>query len=152
MNASVRVFVPRELYRSGMTPEVMAQAVHALDDGGSLSAMIDSSAFADVGMGGGRAKVMNRLGFRWMPSAKGAGSRLAGKSAIHARLALRSDGLPGLMVFRNCCPNLVRTLPSLVYSATNPEDVDEHCEDHCFDALRYGLTRRTPGRMVPFHV
>jgi hypothetical protein len=79
-------------------------------------------------------------------------ARLAGKSAIHARLALRSDGFPGLMVFRGCCPNLVRTLPSLVNSTTNPEDVDEHCEDHCFDALRYGLTRRMPGRMVPFHV
>jgi hypothetical protein len=46
--------------------------------------------------------VMNKLGCNWRPSEKGAGTRLAGKSAIHARLALRSDGSPGLLVFRSC--------------------------------------------------
>jgi hypothetical protein len=54
---------------------------------------------------------------------------------------LRSDGLPGLIVFRNC-RNLIRTLPALTYSRTNPEDVDASCEQHAVDALRYGLTRR----------
>ncbi len=65
-----------------------------------------------------------------------------------ARLAIQSDGKPGLVVFRNC-RNLIRTLPSLVYSTRNPEDVDESCEDHPVDALRYGLQYRKPvSRMV----
>jgi hypothetical protein len=37
--------------------------------------------------------------------------------------------------------NLIRELPALVYDARNPEDVDQKCSDHAFDALRYGLTR-----------
>jgi hypothetical protein len=106
-----------------------------------LNGEIDSDSFADTGMGGGRADQMNKLGCKWRPSEKGAGSRLAGISAIHARLALHSDGLPGLIVFQNC-RNLIRTLPSLVYSGTNPEDIDDSCEQHAVDALRYGLTRR----------
>jgi hypothetical protein len=41
------------------------------------------------------------------------------------------------------CPNLIRELPSLTYDANNPEDIDQNCaSDHCYDALRYGLTRR----------
>jgi hypothetical protein len=128
-----------------MTPDVMASAVLAIDGEFGrryMGGVIDSASFADVGMGGGRANVMNQLGCRWQPSEKGAGSRIAGKSAIHARLALRSDGHPGMIVFRTC-RNLIRTLPSLPYSATHPEDVADNTEDHCYECLRIGLTRKS---------
>lgn len=137
-----------------MTPAVMANEVLAMDrqipiyfspddispNDMALSGVIDSAAFADTGMGGGRADVMNSLGCRWTPCEKGAGSRLAGLSAIHSRLALERDGRPGLVVFR-ACRNLIRTLPALPYSPRNPEDLDTNAEDHAVDALRYGLTR-----------
>jgi hypothetical protein len=84
---------------------------------------------------------MNSLGTRWTPSPKGAGSRIAGVSAIHQRLALKPDGNPGLVVFRNC-RNLIRTLPAMVYDRKNPEDIDPACEEHAVKALMYGLTRR----------
>jgi hypothetical protein len=162
-----RVFVVQELYASGMTPEVMARAVLRIDrsipinmgDGEIISndcpldGVIDSASFADVGLGGetgrgGRADIMNALGCRWTPSPKGAGSRVAGVSAIHQRLALQRDGHPGLVVF-NTCRNLVRTLPALCYSKSHPEDVDTDSEDHLFDALRYALTRhKISGGMV----
>jgi hypothetical protein len=115
--------------------------------GGELDGTIDSASFADVGLcgttgrGGGRADIMNRLGCQWTPSPKGDGSRLAGKAQIHARLALKRDGWPGLMITSNCV-NTIRTLPSLAYSRTHPEDVDSDCDTHCYDALRYGLTRK----------
>ena len=138
-----RIYVVRELYRSGMTPDVMARAVQGIDGDfdRELDGTIDSASFADVGMGGGRANVMNSLGCYWRPSDKGAGSRIAGKSAVHARLEPGRDGQPGLIVFNNC-KNLVRTLPMLPYSRTNPEDVETLAEDHAYDALRYGLTRK----------
>jgi hypothetical protein len=60
---------------------------------------------------------------------------------IHQRLALKQDGYGGLVIFRNC-RNLIRTLPALVYDRTHVEDVDDGCEQHAVDALRYGLTRR----------
>ncbi len=84
---------------------------------------------------------MNALGCRWQPSVKGPGSRIAGKSLIHSRLAMRSDGHPGLVVFRTC-HNLIRTLPSLVYDRQRPEDIAANCEDHAVEALRCGLTRK----------
>ncbi len=136
-----RIYVVQELYRSGMTPDVMARTVIAMDEGREMDGTIDSASFADVGMGGGRANVMNSLGCLWRPSEKGLGSRVAGKSAVHARLAAQSDGYPGLVAFRNC-KNLIRTLPMLPYSRTNPEDVETSAEDHAYDALRYGLTRK----------
>jgi terminase large subunit-like protein len=149
-----RVYVIEELYQSGMTPEVFACEVLRTDrslvlsDGSDtfcndqpLGGVIDSASFADTGMGGGRADQMNKLGCRWRAAEKGAGSRLAGIAAIHARLAARKDGIARLIMFRNC-RNLIRTLPAMVYSRTNPEDIDDSCEQHAVDALRYGLTRR----------
>ena len=38
------------------------------------------------------------------------------------------------------CPNLARTLPLMLRDDKNPEDIDTTLEDHCVDALRYGLT------------
>jgi hypothetical protein len=127
----------------------MAQCVLSFDFGEKLSGVIDSAAFANYGMAGiSRADAMNKLGCRCQPIEKAAGSRIAGLSAIHARLAMQSDGKPGLIVFRSC-RNLIRNLPSLVYSTRNPEDVDESCEDHAVDVMRYGLEYRKPvSRMV----
>lgn len=117
-----------------------------IDNDCPLDGVIDSASFADVGLGnesgrGGRAEIMNQLGCRWTPSPKGAGSRIAGVSAVHQRLAPRDDGSPGLIVFRTC-PNLIRTLPAMVYDRKNPEDIDPACEEHAVKALMYGLTRR----------
>src|SRR5207249_6358235 len=111
-----------------------------------VSGVIDSASFADVGLGGesgcgGRGDIMNKLGCRWKPSEKGAGSRVAGVSAVHQRLAMKDDGLPGLIIFRTC-RNLIRTLPAMTYSKTNPEDIDPDCEEHAVKALMYGLTRK----------
>ena len=153
------IFVLQELYQRGLTPSAMAHEVLAMDkeipiyygpedvepNDLPLSGVVDSASFADIGLGnesgrGGRAEIMNRLGCKWEPSAKGAGSRVAGLAAIHSRLALQRDGRPGLVIFRTC-RNLIRTLPSLPYSTRNPEDLDSDAEDHCVDALRYSLTR-----------
>jgi hypothetical protein len=147
------IYVIAELYGSGMTPEIMAREVRRIDRslpidiGGEvidndepLDGVIDSSAFSDSGMGS-RADEMNKFGLRWKPAEKGWNSRLAGISAIHARLAQREDGSVGLKIFKSC-RNLIRTLPSLTYSVSNFEDIDENAEDHCADCLRYALTRR----------
>jgi Terminase large subunit, T4likevirus-type, N-terminal len=153
-----RIFVIQELYQRGLIPEELARATLAIDrsipidDGGEvfnndlpLDGAIDSAAFAEIGLGaeggkGSRGDIMNSYGCKWRPAPKGAGSRLHGLSAIHQRLALRRDGYGGLVIFRGC-RNLIRTLPAMVYSRTNPDDIDDSCEQHAVDALRYGLTR-----------
>ncbi len=147
-----RIFVIQELYQSGLTPRAMAEATLALDrpipinlgyetipNDEPIDGVIDAAAFADVGMGGGRANVMNSLGCDWRPSEKGAGSRLAGIAAIHSRLA-SPNGYPGLVIFRTC-RNLIRTLPAQVYSTRNPEDIADG-DDHAIEALRISLGRK----------
>lgn len=154
-----RIYVIEELYQRGLTPEAMAEEVLRIDrsipvqcDGEviandcPLSGVLDSAAWADIGLGdesgrGGRAEIMNRLGCKWSPSPKGAGSRVASVSLLHGRLALKSDGFGGLVVFRNC-RNLIRTLPAMTYDRTHPEDIDPACEEHAVKALMYGCTRR----------
>lgn len=161
-----RIYVIDELYERGLTPEAMARAVLRIDrtipvDCGDmviendypLSGVLDSAAWADVGLGdesgrGGRAEIMNRMGCRWSRSPKGAGSRVAGVHEIHRRLALKDDGFGGLIVFRNC-RNLIRTLPAMVFSKQNPEDISPDCEEHCAKALQYGLLRTKISTVTP---
>lgn len=149
-----RLFVVQELYQAGMTAETMAANVLTMDsqipisfgpgdiepNDEPLSGVIDAASFSNSG-GGSRANVMNSLGCRWQASVKGPGSRLAGISAIHSRLAMRPDGRPGLIIFRTC-QNLIQQLPALPYSTRNPEDADERATDHAVEALRIGLTRK----------
>jgi hypothetical protein len=80
---------PNGRYQRGLTPAEAAQRILYMDrslpmnlygettnNDALISGVIDSAAFADVGLGsesgrGGRAKIMNSLGTRWTPSPKG---------------------------------------------------------------------------------
>ncbi|MEO0225059.1 MAG: hypothetical protein ABIL76_08230, partial [candidate division WOR-3 bacterium] len=41
--------------------------------------------------------------------------------------------------FFRTCENLIRTLPILTYDRYGQDDLDTHQEDHCADAIRYGI-------------
>jgi len=87
------------------------------------------------------------------------GARLLRKTILHEYLANGEDGQPKMTILN--CPNLVRTLPDLVYKGgdSNPEDIDTTQEDHAYDALTVGLTTyrqmyislATPLRMKQAH-
>lgn len=82
---------------------------------------------------------------------RGDHARISGKMQVHNRLAMNDAGRPMLYVF-STCRQLIRTLPALVYSETDVEDVDTDGEDHAYDELRYvcmanpiaAPVRRTP--------
>ncbi len=57
---------------------------------------------------------------------------------IETESGIQVDVKPKLM-FMTSCPNAIRTIPSLVHSQLNPEDVDTDGEDHAYDDLRYFL-------------
>ena len=67
---------------------------------------------------------------------RGDNRRLAGWMQLHNRLLFDEAGYPMLYVFRNC-RDFLRTLPTLQYSRTAPEDVDSEQEDHIADETRY---------------
>lgn len=61
---------------------------------------------------------------------RGDHARIDGKMQVHHRLAFDENGRPMLYVFETC-RNFIRTVPNLVYSESNAEDVDTNGEDHC---------------------
>lgn len=87
--------------------------------------------------------------------AKGTNDRLPGKMRVHEFLAVDAmTKRPRLRVFRTCT-HLIASLPNLVYSQVDPEDVDTEGDDDAYDALRYGLmalarppTSPTAGRAI----
>ena len=62
--------------------------------------------------------------------------RLPGKMQCHYRLAFTDEGIPRFYVF-NTCKHFIRTIPALIYSETDVEDVDTKMEDHIYDEWRY---------------
>ena len=77
--------------------------------------------------------MMEREGVYWD---KADNTRLAGKAQLHRRLAFDEKGIPMLYVF-STCRHFIRTVPSLIYSQINVEDVDTMGEDHIYDECRY---------------
>ena len=67
---------------------------------------------------------------------KGNNARIAGKMQLHNRLAFDEDGVPMLYIFSSC-KHFIRTVPNLVYSERDVEDIDTDGEDHIYDECRY---------------
>lgn len=67
---------------------------------------------------------------------KGVNDRIPGWMQVHYRLAFDENGYPMMYVFSNC-KAFIRTIPTLMYSETNPEDLDTTLEDHVADETRY---------------
>ena len=72
---------------------------------------------------------------------KGDNTRLPGKMQLHERLKFDEEGRPMLYVFENC-RDFRRTIPTLVYDARRPEDINTAGEDHIYDETRYFLMSR----------
>lgn len=69
---------------------------------------------------------------------KGDNTRLAGKMQFHYRLAFDEEGYSKFYVY-NTCKHFIRTLPDLVYSEKEVEDIETTQEDHIYDECRYLL-------------
>lgn len=67
---------------------------------------------------------------------KGDHERIAGWMQLHYRMAFDEEGLPMLYIFNNC-KAFIRTIPTLQYSESKPEDLDTNGEDHVADEARY---------------
>jgi hypothetical protein len=158
-----------ELYKAGMTGPDFAERVKDIDrrqvgtvapdattdytiPDENLTGILDSAAFASNGQSDvSRGDQMNRAGCGWKESIKGPGSRRLRVKRLHDLLKCapvdRDDPTkgtkpPGIVFFKGCVPNLIRTIPALPKDPGDPEDVDTDAEDHPFDGLTYGLQWR----------
>ena len=67
---------------------------------------------------------------------KGDNKRIPGWMQLHYRFAFDSNGYPMMYIF-DSCRAFIRTIPTLIYSETRPEDLDTTQEDHVADESRY---------------
>lgn len=114
--------------------KTMADYEKTYEKGVAFTGIADPSIFDESR--GGDGSIAKLLGKKGIYFERGDNARLAGKMQLHYRLAFDENGKAGLYVFENC-KDFIRTIPALVYSPTDVEDVDTGCEDHIYDETRY---------------
>lgn len=136
------LIIYRELYRKGLTGEVLGDTLNDMeaDEVKSITGVLDTAAWARTGYTGPTIGEMLMLkGHKLRRADK---NRVAGKVQIHEYLRRdEKSGRPRLQIF-NTCTNLIKELQGLPLSKSNPEDVDTHSPDHAYDALRYLIMSR----------
>ena len=144
-----RIYRIRELYGCTGTPDTgvkwevgqVAEAIREIEDsdiflkGKHIHGIADPAIWQVDGKAKGKSIADIFAGYRiWLD--KGDHTRIPGKMQCHYRLRFDDRGVPMFYVF-NTCKHFIRTIPNLIYSETDPEDVDTTCEDHIYDEWRY---------------
>ena len=138
-----RCYVYRELYQNQKTPEQWATDIKYFTDKEKVDYMVLPR---DCFVKEGRASIADifkdpKKGIG-VPIRQGESlthtARQNRGAVIHNYLAQAPDGLPYMLVHKNC-RNLIRTLPEQVHDETYPELMDSAGEDHCCDSLGLGL-------------
>jgi len=145
-----RVTVYRELHEPGLILSVAAGRIVDLTP--NAEAIRYTVASPDLwnrqqSSGESGAEVMAKAGLKGLVPADN--SRVAGWRLLREYLKPEPDEFgqisARLKIF-DCCPNLIRSLPALLYDERNTEDcaTEPHPFTHAPDALRYGLMSRPP--------
>lgn len=141
-----RVYTYRELYVRQRRADQVAQSIIKLSGDEEISYTVASPDMwqkrgailkGDGFEGESLAELFARGG---VPLASADNARIAGWQRVRGYMADGADGSPMWQAF-DCCENLIRTLPMLMYSPHNREDAADG-EDHAPEALRYGLMSR----------
>jgi hypothetical protein len=87
-----------------------------------------------------------RLGVRWQPCSKGAGSRVAGWERMRQMLTEAAKPIPEAqcLVVLDSCIHACRTLPTLPRDKGKTDDIDTDAEDHAADMIRYVCSATIP--------
>lgn len=142
-----RLWRIRELYGSDGTPNEgvrwdvskIAAAIRETEEqdenlkGKEIRGVADPAIWSRENSGSSTAALFEKFGIYFE---KGDNSRISGKMQCHYRLRFDDNGIPMFYVF-STCKNFLRTVPSLVYSQRDTEDVDTTGEDHIYDEWRY---------------
>lgn len=155
VSPEARVYVYRELYERQKTNEWLGRRAAELTGQEMLSyRVLDPSCFPsekEIQIGRSDAEQLHNAGW---PCVRAANDRQAGWSQVRQYMAWDRDAqgeytkLPMVQIFETC-PNLIRTIPTLVYDAHNVNDLDSDGEDHAADTFRYGLMSRPAITQVP---
>ena len=99
----------------------------------------------DCSRGVSIAETAEKYGIYFTP---GDNQRIPGWMQVHYRLQFDQNGYARMYVFNNC-KAFIRTMPLMMYSETQPEDLDTKLEDHCPDEVRYMCMSRPISPIIP---
>jgi len=150
VDESRRIYVYRELHEPGLILSVAAQRI--LDRTPSTEQIRYTVASPDLwnkqqSSGESGAEVMFKAGLKGLMKADNA--RIQGWRLMREYLQVVPDEFgqdsARIKIF-STCPNLIKSIPALIYDDKNIEDCDTepHQFTHAPDALRYGLMSRPP--------
>lgn len=120
------------------TPDKQFQEIARIErehpwlSGKQISGVADPAIW-DASHGESIAEVAARHHVLFVP---GDHERIPGWMQVHYRFQFDEEGYPRMYIFSNC-KGFIRTIPSLIYSETKPEDLNTDGEDHIADEVRY---------------
>lgn len=106
---------------------------HPWLSGRNIVDSVADPAIWDKSRGESIAETAMRYGIYFSP---GDNKRIPGWMQLHYRFQFDKNGYPRMYIFNNC-KAFIRTIPQLLYSQTQPEDLDTKQEDHIADETRY---------------
>lgn len=135
-----RLYCYREIHETGRTPRWWAETIADVIKNEPIEYMIlPHDCFSHLG---GNKTIASVFDDYDVPYVRADSMNHAAKmhriALLHQMLAPTDDDLPGLQILRHCA-NTIRTVPTLPYSKTRAEEIDDKADDHCFDSLTYAL-------------
>lgn len=120
------------------TPKAVFSEIHRIETEHSFShrkAHYRNRRSRDMGRGNRREHRGDRArcGVHFIP---GDHKRIPGWLQVHYRMAFDREGFAMMYVFSNCRA-FIRTIPTLLYDTSKPEDLNTDGEDHVADEVRY---------------
>lgn len=153
-----QVIAYREQYEINRLPDWMAAEGKRLSEGEKIDYKLGDPAMFDEsphGYGPVGPPIADQLRMHGWQLIKANNERIAGWQQVRAFLSFERNKAgvlvrpPLFQVMEGTCPNLVRTLPTQVFSKLDPEDLDTDGEDHAPDTVRYGLMSMPKPTIVP---
>ncbi len=120
------------------TPKSVFSEIHRIETehpfliGKHITGIADPAIW-DAETGESIAETAARCGVHFIP---GDHKRIPGWLQVHYRMAFDREGFAMMYVFSNCRA-FIRTIPTLLYDTSKPEDLNTDGEDHVADEVRY---------------
>jgi hypothetical protein len=146
INSEGQDIIYRELYVKKYTYKQLADLInrHMYKSENIQYMVVDPAVFSKM-TGGNKtgAEIFNESGIYCI---RGNNDRLTGWSYMRDMLSpyvdFRTDRETAKLLVTKDCPNLIRTLPQMIYDRVKVEDLDTRLEDHAVDSIRYGIMSR----------
>lgn len=130
----------REIHMTSKSPKWWAQTIKGIIDDEEIQYMVlPHDCFSHVQSSTTIADTFRAAGVPFVRAdSLSHAAKMHRIALLHDLMSLADDGQPYLQIHRNCA-NTLATVPTLPYSKTRPEEIDDKADDHDFDALTYGL-------------